>query len=405
MARSLGLAAYRAMTRRGEAQYDADGIERPAGSLIWMHAGEPGNILALKDLAKRAKALDPTNTILVTQTDKMRRVRLEKEMILASLPSEHPQAVAAFLQHWQPDICVWTWGNLRPNLLLEAAEQSCTCLLIDADASGFEQSQGKWLPAVTRRVLGTFDKICCRSTPGLRRLRALGAVERSLEQTPPLLAGGFPPPVLESDLAELSSAMGGRPAWFASEVVPEELSPIFEAHKMAMRLSHRLLLILQPARPQTAEAAIRLAEAQGMNFAAWDEGEYPDESTQLLIATDARDRGLFFRVAPVSFLGTTLVSGADGADPLDAAALGSAVLYGPRVREFLPSYSRLAAAGAARIVNDAETLGSAVSRLIAPDQAATMAHAGWDVISQGAALTDRVLQILQDTLDAKDQQR
>ena len=37
---------------------------------------------------------------------------------------------------------------------------------------------------------------------------------------------------------------------------------------------------------------------------------------------------------------------------------------------------------------DAETLAAAVQQLIAPDQSAAMAHAAWDVASQGAAVTD-----------------
>jgi hypothetical protein len=56
----------------------------------------------------------------------------------------------------------------------------------------------------------------------------------------------------------------------------------------------------------------------------------------------------------------------------------------------------------ARIVNDATALGTAVSRLIAPDQAAVMAHAGWDVISRGAAVTDKVIDLVQDTLDQQE---
>jgi 3-deoxy-D-manno-octulosonic-acid transferase len=131
----------------------------------------------------------------------------------------------------------------------------------------------------------------------------------------------------------------------------------------------------------------------------WGDDPYPDETTQVMVADDPGDRGLFFRVAPVSFLGSSLVSGHGGCDPFEAAALGSAVLYGPKVRNFLPSYGRLATAGAARIVNDAGALGNAVSRLIAPDQAATMAHAGWDVISEGAELADRVIEMVQDRLD------
>ena len=84
-----------------------------------------------------------------------------------------------------------------------------------------------------------------------------------------------------------------------------------------------------------------------------------------------------------------------------AAGLGSAVLYGPNVRNHLNAYSRLASAGAARIVNDANALGVAVARLIAPDHAATMALAGWQVASESAAVTDRIVDLVQDALDQR----
>ena len=174
------------------------------------------------------------------------------------------------------------------------------------------------------------------------------------------------------------------------------------AHRKAMRLSHRLLLILHPATPQDAGAAAALAAERDFSVLNWGNDGFPDESTQVLIADDTRDLGLFFRIAPVSFLGSSVIAGEGGCDPFDAAALGSAVLYGPKVRHFMPSYTRLAAAGAARIVNDADALGTAVSRLIAPDQAAAMAHAGWDVISKGAAVTDKITDLIQDILDTRE---
>ena len=55
--------------------------------------------------------------------------------------------------------------------------------------------------------------------------------------------------------------------------------------------------------------------------------------------------------------------------------------------------------GAARIISDDLSLGNAVSRLIAPDQAASMAMAAWDVITVGAAATDRVIELVNTALD------
>ena len=75
------------------------------------------------------------------------------------------------------------------------------------------------------------------------------------------------------------------------------------------------------------------------------------------------------------------------------------MLYGPNIRQHLPAYTRLASAGAARIVKDAEGLSAGVLQLIAPDNAASMALAAWEVVSEGAEVTDRLLDIIQDQLD------
>lgn len=405
MAHTLGLAAYRAMARRSDARFEAPALPRPGGELVWLHVGETDNLLAVRDLAKRLVRSRENLSALVTVTDPDlfagRVAKAGDDLLESVIPSEHPAAIAAFLDHWSPDLCVWTYGMLRPNLILEAAKRSCQMVLIDADASGFDHRRDRWLPDVTRQVLSCFAAILARSTQGYRRLISIGVLPEELEQTSALMAGGEALSCADSDLEELSAAMTGRPTWFAAHVLPVELPIVLAAHKQALRLSHRLLLILQPSSPDDAEAAAEMASQEDMTVIRWDNGQFPDDISQVMIASDRSDRGLFFRVSPVSFLGATLVPGRTGCDPLDAAALGSAVLYGPKVRHHMPSYSRLAAAGAARIIIDADTLGTAISRLIAPDQAATMAHAGWDVISQGAALADKVVDLVQDALDSR----
>lgn len=407
MARSLGLAAYRALTRRGDAPQDAAPAPRPEGELVWIHAGEPGNMLAVQDLALRLVSVRTDLSILISQPEPEAHNANpaldipDARITHLTVPSEHPSAVAAFLDHWSPDAAIWIWGGLRPNLILEATDRQCPMFLIDADADGFDKRRNRWLPDLTRKVLLRFTAVFARSAAGHRRLVQLGLPEQEVEQTSPLLAGGQALACDDADLTDLATAMGGRPAWFAANVLPKEVPIVLAAHQSAVRLSHRLLLIVQPANANQADDIAARAADQNLNVIRWDDGQHPDETTQVMISDDAADQGLFFRVAPVSFLGSTLLQGQNGCDPLNAAALGSAILYGPRVRQYVASYSRLAAAGAARIVNDSDALGAAVSTLIAPDHAATMAHAGWDVISQGAALTDKIIDLVQDTLDAE----
>ena len=406
MARSLGMTAYRALTRRGDVDSRAPKVPRPEGEMVWIHAGEPENLLAVQDLALRLVSVRQYLHVMITLpqeegTPVRAPARPDQSLLQITAPGEHPTEVGAFLDHWKPDTCIWVWGGLRPNLVSEADARGCPMLLIDADASGFDGRRDRWLPDLTRQLLSKFLAVFTTSTAGSKKLTGFGLLSDVITQSGPLLAGGQVLGYRENDMTDLSAALGGRPVWFAAGLTDKEIPIVLAAHKQALRLSHRLLLIVQPNDAGCIPDLAAQAAERNLPTVQWDDGQFPDDTTQLMIAGDAAERGLFYRLAPVSFLGGTLVQAGGGCDPLEAAALGSAILYGPRLQHFMPSYSRLAAAGAARIVNDADALGTAVSRLIAPDQAAAMAHAGWDVISQGAALTDQVIDLVQDTLDVE----
>tara|TARA_R110002012_G_scaffold233652_2_gene406929 strand:- start:38222 stop:39451 length:1230 start_codon:yes stop_codon:yes gene_type:complete len=404
--RSFGLAAYRAFAGRGGATPFSPGADRPMGEMVWCHAPEPGNLLAIQDLALRLCRSRPGLSVLITIPKPITPSDPPKsgnsKILIDFAPEDHPTSTKLFLDHWQPDTCIWAWGHLLPNVIIEMADRDCPMFLIDGDSDGFDGRRDRWLSDLTRGLLSHFSAIMVRSEAGFHRLIRLGLDRKSVELTSALLAGGQALPCHEPDLADLSCALVGRPIWFANQVLEGELSTVLAAHRQSLRLSHRLLLILHPADAALANRFAARMSDQDFRVHKWGESGYPDASTQIMIAGDPAEVGLFYRLAPVSFLGSSLVSEGSGCDPFEAAALGSAVLYGPKIRRFLPSYTRLVAEGAARIVNDATTLGTAVSRLIAPDQAATMAHAGWDVISRGAALTDKVIDLVQDTLDTRE---
>lgn len=407
MGRSLGLAAYRALSRRTSEGRFVPGGARPVGQLVWIHAAEAQNLLAIQDLAQRLCAARFGLNVLITLPDQHSydaahaTWQPDERMHLELAPTEHPHAVNAFWRHWVPDMAIWAWGGLRPNLLYHAHKKNCPVALIDADASGFDGRRDRWLPDLSRQLLQPCAALLVRSSAALKKLENLGVSTGRIDVTPPLQAGGQALSCHESDLADLSQTLRGRPVWLASNVQQAELKTVLKAHRQAMRLAHRLLLVLNPAEGSSTDAFAEHITDDGLRLADWSAGDSLDDATQVLLAPDHRDLGLFYRVAPVTFMGSSLATGHRGRNPFEAATLGSAVLYGPNVRRFMPFYSRLAKAGAARIVKDAETLGAAVTQLIAPDQAAAMAHAGWDVVSQGADLTDRVIELVQAGLDGE----
>ena len=212
-----------------------------------------------------------------------------------------------------------------------------------------------------------------------------------------------PPDCHDDDLTALQASFASRPVWLAAHVTLPELETIIAAHRSTLRLLHRLLLVVSMAdAKELPKARDRLSDLGiGLGLADWDRGEEPDEHQQILLS-GPEDLGLWYRLAPLCFVGGSLQRGQNGNTPLDAAALGSAVLHGPGVLQYRSVYDRLAEVGAARQVFGVSDLAAAVERLSAPDAAAQMALAGWQLVTDGAAMTDALIEEIQAALDEQD---
>jgi 3-deoxy-D-manno-octulosonic-acid transferase len=75
------------------------------------------------------------------------------------------------------------------------------------------------------------------------------------------------------------------------------------------------------------------------------------------------------------------------------------LLYGPDANSFTDRYSQLAEQGAAQIVQDNETLGAAIVEITNPEKSAAMAYAAWNIISEGAELTDIIVEQIVEHFD------
>lgn len=400
MGPTVGLAAYKALNRRG-ARPGEDLPPRPAGPLLWIHCPRALRRKPAEELARRLLNQESTLTVLLTlgEADRLEPID-DPSLITVPAPPEDGASIQAFFAHWQPDLLVWLTGELRPPLLAQARRQNLPMLLAEAEEDAFNEPRFRLRPSQTRRLLERFDALCASSANAARRLQRLGADPDRIEITGQLQEGGAALPCNDAERDELAAELAGRPIWCAAMVHPEELGIVLEAHRRASRLAHRLLLVLVPDDPEDAAGFTGVLDREGWRYLSWSDGEMPREETQVLLADTRGDMGLWYRLAPVTFMAGSLRRGMKGHDPFEPAALGSAVLYGPFVAYHLPAYTKLAHAGAARLIRDADSLAQGLGRMLAPDQAATMATAAWDVATAGAEMTDRVVTWVSEKVEA-----
>ncbi|MCL6284657.1 3-deoxy-D-manno-octulosonic acid transferase [Ruegeria sp. 2012CJ41-6] len=400
MARSLSLAAYRVLSWRGGPVPEGELPPRPRGELLWVHVTTRNRFTVLAEMCRRLLAQRPELHVLFTApTENEIRAWGGVGANMIALPSDQPTAARAFLDHWQPDMCLWAGGGLQPNLISSAATRQVALVLLDVNEAELTLRKHQWMPDLMRTTLECFESILASGERAARDIRRLGVVGSKVSVSAELRASPNPTPWPEEELVKTTQLLAGRPVWLSAWTQKSEFPYVETAHRNALRLLHRLLLVLHVANPKESQALRTQLEAAGLRCADWDAGDEIEDNIQVVLTAEPDDLGLWYRIAPLTFMGSSLVSGAGGRDPLTAVALGSAVLHGPNIGTQRSSYVRLAAAGAAQSVKDATALADGIVRLLSPDHAAEMALAGWQVVTEGAQLTDQLIDLIQDKLD------
>ena len=370
--------------------------KRPDGQLIWLHAPRPEDQTVVGDLVYRLSDRHPDIWFLIT-SDAADKANCRDNCIHQPIPPDSRKAVASFLKTWSPDVGGWLGGELRPGLISEAAATGMPLYMFDTGNAHATALFKTRIPGLRKSVLRQFEAILAGDKKTAATFLRAGATAEQVRTAGVLERGVTTLRCLEAERDTLASLFATRPVWLAAESDPGEYDAVLAAHATALRRTHRLLLIVVPSNPADGQALAKMLAERDMSYEMRSEGGEPEAETQVYIADTDNEMGLWYRLAPTSFLGQTLVSG-EGPHPFNAAALGSVVLHGPETEHHRDAFLRLGRVGASQQVTNAAELAAGVETLLAPDKAAEMAHAAWLVCSAGAEVADLVLDLLSDAL-------
>ncbi|MEQ8399117.1 3-deoxy-D-manno-octulosonic acid transferase [Thalassobaculum sp.] len=378
----------------------APGQARPPGHLVWFHAASVGESVALLPLVERLSVDRPDLVLLVTtgtvtSAQTMAR-RLPNGVIHQFVPVDRPAWVRRFLEYWQPGVGVWVESDLWPILVTEAKARGVRLMLVDARMSDGAFRRWRRSGRLSRPLFEAFEIVLASSLGQADRFRALGCGDVRFVGN--LKAAGAPPPVDAEAAAALADAIGDRPVWLAANTHPGEDAVVLEAHARLASARTDILTILAPRHPNRGGDVVALAAGRGLTVAQRSAGSLPEVGTSIYIADTLGDMGMLYTTAPVTFLAGSLVP-VGGHNPIEPAHAGTALLLGPLMPNNRDAADALIAAGAARPVEDAASIATAVGELLAePDRATAMAVAGRRVAAEGRAGLERIVEALEPLL-------
>jgi 3-deoxy-D-manno-octulosonic-acid transferase len=381
--------AERLPERRGQST-----IPRPDGPLVWLHGASVGELTAILPLIERIHARDIAvlvTTGTVTAAELARR-RLPPGVIHQFVPIDMPQFVARFLDHWRPSLALFVESDLWPNLIMASAARNIPLILVNGRVS--ERSFRRWrsAPRTIGAMLSRFDLCLAQSAEDAARYAGLGAPR--YVTTGNLKLDVPAPPADTERLWALRAAVGTRPVIAATSTHPGEETALVDVHRRLKHSFPGLLTVLAPRHPERGPGVAEIARVAGLQFALRSNGALPNAETDIYVADTLGELGLVYRIAPIVFIGGSLV-GHGGQNPIEAAKLGAAILHGPHVWNFAEIYAALDAAGGAELVTDAGKLTVRIGAWLKDTPARTkVAQTGLKAMDTLAGALERTMSAL-----------
>ena len=375
-------------------------IARPSGKLILLNVSDPVAMQSLLALVPRLIEELGASVLITSQSAgpfSCSDIALI-EAIFVPGPRDSPLEVVAFLDHFHPDAILNIGDQLPPILIDTAANRTIPLFLLEAKAPRLLNSGFDWWPGLMRGLLARFRTIVALDGGALLSIRQAGGRGDSvqalgrMEEASPIL------PYDEKRRQNLAKILNTRPIWLAADIESSEEAAVISAHANALSVAHRLLLIIVPreaARVPALEALILSQKNWGVGLEA--RNELPNQEIEVLIA-GPEAYGLWYRLSPITFLGGSLYGEGCARNPFEAAAMGSALMHGPRPGAFGTYLGRLGAARAAVAVSTGQDLHEALTDLLSPDRAALHAQAAWAVASNGVDVTDQVVEMVRSAI-------
>jgi 3-deoxy-D-manno-octulosonic-acid transferase len=190
----------------------------------------------------------------------------------------------------------------------------------------------------------------------------------------------------------------GRPIIVAASTHPGEEEILMEAHRALAGFFPSLLSVIVPRHPARGTGIARAIAAAGLHVALRSREELPTATTDIYVADTMGELGLFYRLAPIVFMGGSLVPHG-GQNPIEAIKLGASIVHGPHVFNFTDVYEALDNAGGARQADTLETLVNQLGQLLDNPAAREASVAASErVVEQLGGALDRTLIALEPYL-------
>lgn len=330
---------------------------RPQGPLIWLHAVGLGETLALRGVIAAISKHRPEAQFLVTSSTLASAQTFAKNLpertIHQFLPLDISAYTKRFLDHWKPDLVIWSEQDIWPNFIDQVARRKIPQVLINARMAEHSFGKKQKTKKLFSFVYNCFDVISAQDQKTAENIENLG-VSKPIRVDGSLKPFAPPLQVDDIDLAHLRAQTMDRTIHLVASSHAKTETVVIDAFADYIKTEPKALLIIAPRDITRLEAILGTVKHFRVGVRSF--GEVPEASTQIYIADTFGDMGLWYSLANTAVIGGTF-SDVEGHNPWEAVQIGCSVIHGPRTANFMYDYAVLDENKAALPIATASDLG------------------------------------------------
>lgn len=380
----------------------------PGRPRIWLQAVSVGEMLAIGPMLEAWHREKTVEVYLTTTTSTGYRLASERYAGMVAGLGYFPLDWWPFSRRaWRqvkPDLVILTEGERWPEHIHQAHARGVPVVCVNArlsDRSFHRMQRVRW--AVAPLLDGVTRLLAC-SAHDAERFRELGIPAGRILSTGNIKLDVAIPRLDDAGRARLRRELGLPPAGLvlmgASTWAGEETA-LVDAFRAARTQGVECALLLVPRHAERRGELEALLNASGLSFHLRSRGAAPG-TVDVAVGDTTGELRKFLQLADVVFVGKSLPPHTEGQTPVESAALGRAMVFGPGMGNFRAIAHELLEQGAVVQVADAAALGVAVGALLRePARRAALGEAAqaWHRANVGAM--ERTLAEVKRVLDGR----
>lgn len=374
--------------------------------VLWIHAVSVGESNVAIQLIRALEPRVPNAKIIVstTTTTGMRELRRKLPGHIGKVyyPVDFRGVVSRAMRTLHPEAIILIEAEIWPNFLWRARDGRIPVFLVNARMSERSRRRYALFGFVFRPIFASLAGVGAQNPEDARRLIRLGCAPENVHTVGQLkfdAARVEARPLVEArSLLEQLGVEANAPILVGGSTHAGEERILAEiAGRLRARFPN-LFLVLVPRHQERGREVGRELSAAGVRFAyrteIGRETRFAPGGIHCLLVNTTGELKYFYEIATAIFVGKSLTA-EGGQNPIEPAALGKPVLFGPNMQNFADIAKQFVERQAAWRVADAAELEAALAELLAsPGRREEFGRRAIEVVRDNAGAVERTVEMI-----------